>query len=69
MSLKFYKIRIFIAYCSYKYHLSYKKSWSASILSGLIWIPSLEKVLHIGGQVTEGLNSKVIGSPLETVNF
>jgi len=26
---------------------------------------SLEKVLHIGGQVTEGLNSRVIGSPLE----
>jgi len=30
---------------------------------------SLEKVLHIGGQVTEGLNSRVIESHLENCQF
>ena len=30
---------------------------------------SLEKVLHIGGQVIEGLNSRVIGSNQENRQF
>ena len=69
MTINDYKFTIFKVYYNYKIHLSYKMNGSVRILSGLIELfPSLEKILHTGGQAIEGLNSRVVLSILKAVD-
>jgi len=70
VTIKDYKFKIFKVYYSYKIHLSYKMNEGIKIFQGSFELfPSLEKILHIGRQVIEGLNSRVIGSPLVNCQF
>jgi hypothetical protein len=64
MTIKDYKFKIFKVYYIYKIHLSYKMNGSVRIFQGSFELfPRLEKILHIGGQVIEGLNSRVVRPP------